>query len=250
MSQHPWSLSVVLPAYNEAANLPLSVAATASALHGLVRDWEILIVDDGSVDATREVAAQLAAADSRVKVLRHGQNRGYGAALRTGFRNASKELVFFTDADNQFDVTELGGLLPLVSRYDIVAGYRAVRQDPWNRQLNARGWGQLVNALFELDIRDVNCAFKLFRRRVLDRVEIRSDGAFVNTEVLARARAAGCTIREVPVRHFPRTVGEQTGARPRVILRAFAELVRLYGELRTASAPEPAPSAEALPRLS
>jgi glycosyltransferase involved in cell wall biosynthesis len=230
----PRSLSLVLPAFNEAANLPEGLAAAQVALAGL--DWEVVVVDDGSADGTAEVVAAVAAAEPRVRLVRHPRNRGYGAALRSGFQAATRPWVMFTDADLQFDLREVHRLLDAAERYDIVAGYRADRQDPLNRRVNAWAWGQLVNASFDLDVRDVNCAFKLFRREVLE-LPLRSDGAFVNTELLARARAAGYRIRQVPVSHFPRQRGVQTGAQPRVVLRAFAELGRLYGELTALRAP-------------
>ena len=140
----------------------------------------------------------------------------------------------FTDADFQFDLKEVGRLLAHVHAYDIVAGYRSPRRDPWNRRLNAWAWGRLVNATFDLRIRDVNCALKLFRREVLEGAELRSDGAFVNTELLARARSRGWRIQQVPVSHYKRTAGVQTGAQPKVVAKAFVELAQLYGDLQSA----------------
>lgn len=228
---HP-SLSIVLPAFNESANVAEAVGGAVSALGALVRDWEVVVVDDGSSDDTAARVEDWSERESRVRLVRHSRNRGYGAALRSGFRAARKDHVFFTDSDLQFDLGELGLLLPHTRRFDIVAGYRQQRQDPWNRRLNAWAWGRLVDTVFDVGVRDVNCAFKVFRREVLDRISIRSDGAFVNTEILAKARAQGYSVRQVPVTHFPRTLGEQTGARPRVVARAFLELGLLYGDVR------------------
>lgn len=238
---HP-SLSVVLPAYNEAENIDEAIDGAVNAVRPLVRDWEVVVVDDGSADDTAGRVAAWSVREPGVRLVRHPRNRGYGAALRSGFRAARMDHVFFTDADLQFDLTELSLLLPHTLRYDIVAGYRQERQDPWNRRLNAWAWGRLVDAVFDVRVRDVNCAFKVFRREVLDRVVIRSDGAFVNTEILAKARARGCRVRQVPVSHYPRTLGEQTGARPRVVARAFLELGMLYGDLRGIEAREPMPT--------
>lgn len=238
------TLSLVLPAYNEAPNIALSVARGRAVLESLGGDWEIVAVDDGSTDGTGEILAGLRAADPRIVVVHHARNQGYGAALRSGFRAASCDLVFFTDADLQFDVGELPRLLSLVRRYDIVAGYRSPRRDPAWRRLNAWAWGRLVGGLFDLPVRDVNCAFKLFDRRVLDQIVVRSGGAFVNTEILVRARAAGFTLVEVPVRHFPRVAGSQSGARPEVVARAFRELLALYGDLRQAGPPPRAAGVE------
>lgn len=245
------SISVILPALNEAENLRRGLGPTVDALSALGMDWEIVVVDDGSTDDSWAILESWQARDPRVRGIRHRTNLGYGAALRTGFRSARHDRIFFTDADLQFDLRELPLLLEHADEHDIVAGYRRFRRDPAHRRLNAWAWGRLVDTLFGLGVRDVNCAFKLFRREVLEDAIIRSEGAFVNTEILARARASGYSLVQVPVTHYPRTYGDQTGARPRVVLRAFAELGRLYHELRgsqraaTASA---ASTASAAPR--
>lgn len=226
------SLSVILPALNEAENLRRGVGPAIAALSALGVDWEVVIVDDGSTDDTWAVVESWHAREPRVRGIRHRQNQGYGAALRTGFRSARMERLFFTDADLQFDLRELPLLLRHADQHDIVAGYRRCRRDPVGRRLNAWAWGRLVDGLFDLGVRDVNCAFKIFRREVLEDAVIRSEGAFVNTEILARARARGFSLIQVPVTHYPRRYGTQTGAHPKVVLRAFAELGRLYHELR------------------
>lgn len=235
---HP-SLSVVFPAWNEVDNIDESVAGAVRALSGLCRRWEVIVVDDGSGDGTADRVRAWTAREPRVRLVQHVRNQGYGAALRSGFRAATLDHVFFTDADLQFDLRELALLLPHTRHFDIVAGYRHARQDPWGRRANAWLWGRLVGAAFDVGVRDVNCAFKVFRREVLDRCIIRSHGAFVNTELLARARAQGYRVRQVPVSHFPRTLGEQSGADPRVVVKAFVELGLLYGELRGRTAPSP-----------
>lgn len=219
------SISVVLPAYNEEANLPRIVPAVIEVVARLTEDYEVIVVDDGSRDRTAEVSASLAQTYPGVKPVRHEVNRGYGGALATGFATASKDLIFFTDSDNQFDVGELEKLMALINVADMVIGYRAPRRDPLYRRLNANGWNMLVNLLFGYTARDVDCAFKLFWRRVLDTVQVESRGATFSAELLVRARRAGFTIREVPVKHLPRVAGHQTGARLHVIFRAFRELV-------------------------
>lgn len=225
------SLSLVLPAYNEAANLRRGIPEATAALEATGRPFEVVVVDDGSADDTAAVVASFAAVDARVRLVQHAENGGYGAALRSGFQASKAELVMFTDADLQFDLREIDRLLSRIHRCDIVAGYRARRRDPWNRRLNAWAWGRLVNSAFRLQIRDVNCAFKVFRREVLAGLELQSDGAFVNTELLARARARGFVIEQVPVSHYARQQGVQTGAHPTVVARAFVELASLYGDL-------------------
>ena len=227
-------LSLVLPAFNEARNLEVGLPVAIAAFEATGRSFEVVVVDDGSSDRTAEVVREWGARDPRVRLVQHSANAGYGAALRSGFREALGQWVMFTDADFQFDLKEVGRLLAHVHAYDIVAGYRSPRRDPWNRRLNAWAWGRLVNATFDLRIRDVNCAFKLFRREVLEGAELRSDGAFVNTELLARARSRGWRIQQVPVSHYKRTTGVQTGAQPKVVAKAFVELAQLYGDLQSA----------------
>lgn len=240
----PRSLSFVLPAFNEAGNIAESIRRCVRAGEDLALDFEVLVVDDGSLDATRRIADAVAAADPRVRTLHHPRNRGYGAALRTGLLAATKARVFFTDADLQFDVGEVGALLVAARDAEIVAGYRAPRRDPPHRVLLGWAWSRLVGAVFDLDVRDVDCAFKVLDRRLFDRIPVHSLGAFVNTEILVRARADGARIVEVPVTHHPRASGRQTGASPRVIVRALRELVALRGELRALPRREGCPEAE------
>ena len=225
------SLSLVFPAFNEADNLPALLDSAVSIGDALGLDFEIVVVDDGSRDASARVLSQWRERDWRVRSIHHATNRGYGAALRAGLREARGELVFFSDADLQFDLSEIRWLLEHADRFEIVAGYRAPRRDPWLRRLIAGVWGQLVRQLFDLPVRDIDCAFKVFRRDVLEAIPIESIGAFVNTEILVRARAAGFAVKQVPVSHRRRRVGRQSGAHPRVIARALLELFQLYREL-------------------
>ena len=235
-------VSIVFPAFNEAENIGTSIRRAVSVMECLERDFEVIVVDDGSSDPTRLIVDEVAAEDVRVRCIRHPRNRGYGAALKTGILAARKELIFFTDADLQFDLGEIDRLLRHSDRYDIIAGYRARRSDHLGRRANAWAWGRLVGLLFDLEVRDIDCAFKVFHRRVFDRVPITSVGAFVNSEILIRARAEGFSLKQLPVAHYPRVAGTQTGANPRVILKAFSELHRLHGELRQLSLAESPPS--------
>jgi glycosyltransferase involved in cell wall biosynthesis len=225
------TLSLVFPAFNEAENLPLLLESALSIGEGLGLPFEIVIVDDGSKDRSAELLAEWCERDPRIRAVHHAANRGYGAALRSGLREAVGELVFFSDADLQFDLAEIRYLLEHAEEFEIVAGYRAPRRDPWLRRAIARVWGGLVRVLFDLPVRDIDCAFKVFRRDVLDAIPIESIGAFVNTEILARARAAGFRIKQIPVSHRRRRQGRQSGAHPRVIARALIELSQLYSEL-------------------
>ena len=224
-------LTLVFPAYNEAENLPTLLESAVQIGERLGGDFEIVIVNDGSRDRTADLLSTWSARDPRITSVHHEVNRGYGAALRTGLRQARGELVFFSDADLQFDLAEISKLLEHTEEVEIVVGYRAPRRDPWARRLIAWVWGSIVRVLFDLPIRDIDCAFKVFRREVLDAIPIESIGAFVNTEILARAGAAGFRIKQIPVTHHPRRSGSQSGAHPRVILRALIELSQLYSEL-------------------
>jgi len=225
------SLSLVFPAFNEAQNLPVLLESAVKVGELLGLRFEIVIVDDGSRDSSAEVLASWCRRDRRISVVHHAANQGYGAALRRGLRAARGELVFFSDADLQFDLGEIRSLLAHAEEFEIVAGYRAPRRDPWARRVIASVWGGMVAVLFGLRVRDIDCAFKIFRREVLDAIPIESLGAFVNTEILARALAAGFRIKQVPVSHRARSQGRQSGAHPRVIVRALVEMTQLYGEL-------------------
>ncbi|MGQ9663643.1 MAG: glycosyltransferase family 2 protein [Kiritimatiellia bacterium] len=225
------SISVVLPAYNEEKNVPNTVAEVVDTLQQITQDYEVIVVNDGSKDRTAEVTRELALENPRVRLVEHEVNRGYGAAVHSGFYAATKELVFMTDADNQFNVSEISKLLPHIGEFDLVIGYRVKRQDPFIRKINAFGWCWLINVLFGYTARDVDCAFKLFKREVLDNVSIESRGATFSAEFLVRAKRKGYRIREVPVTHRPRIAGKQTGARIDVILRAFRELIQFHRRL-------------------
>jgi glycosyltransferase involved in cell wall biosynthesis len=227
-------LSVVLPAYNEEANVERVARDCAAYLDELGIDYELLIVNDGSRDRTGEILDRLKGDLPRLRPQHHPQNRGYGAALRTGFDAAVKRFVFYMDGDGQFDIRNLDVILPLATDDDnIVTGYRIERRDPFIRRLNAKLFGGfLVRVLLGVRVRDLNCAFKLIPRKVLDSIELESTGALINAEMYGRAIRKGFGIKEVGVHHYPRTAGVQTGAHFSVILRAFAELFRLRQKIR------------------
>ena len=221
-------LSVVLPAYNEEANVERVVRRVVAHLDGLGLDYELIVVDDGSADRTGEILDRLQAELPRLRPQHHPKNRGYGAALRTGFDAAQMPYVFYMDGDGQFDIKDLDQLLPLASEDCIVTGYRIERRDPFMRRLNARlfgGW--LVRVMLGVRVRDLNCAFKLIPKKVLDSMTLESTGALINAELYGYAIRRGFGIREVGVHHYPREAGVQTGAHLGVILRAFYDLFRL-----------------------
>jgi 4-amino-4-deoxy-L-arabinose transferase-like glycosyltransferase len=200
-------LSLVIPAYNEAAGIRLAVAEAEAALGRLVADHEILVVDDGSTDGTAAVVAAAARDNPRVRLLRHNGNRGYGAALRTGFAAARFDRVAFTDADCQFHLDDLTPLLDLTDSYPVAVGYRVGRQDPWPRRFFSWGYNTLVRALLGTRVRDCDCALKVFRQETLADLLPETPGFFVNTEMLTRARQHGYRVAEAGVRHRPRLRG-------------------------------------------
>jgi glycosyltransferase involved in cell wall biosynthesis len=235
----PISLSVIFPAFNEEANIRRTVEAARMVLPKLAQTWEIILVNDGSRDATTPICDELAEQYPEVRAIHHMVNRGYGAALKSGILASRYDYIFFTDSDGQFDLQELEHLLQFASEYDIVTGYRAKRQDPPHRLINAWGWKTLVRMVLGVKVRDIDCAFKIFQRSVFDRVQIRSVGAMVNTEILAQANSFGMRIHEVKVTHYPRRAGKPSGANLRVIAKAFKELFRLWGQLRNVTHEQP-----------
>lgn len=220
-------ITIFFPCFNEEQNVERVTREALTVASQISDDYEIIIVNDGSRDRTAEIAEQLATQNPQVRVIHHETNKGYGAALQTGFKNASKELVFYTDGDGQFKIEEIKKLLPHIEKYDIVSGYRINRRDPLYRRINAYMWGALVNTLFKLKVSDVDSAFKLYKRKIFDEITLTAEGAMIDTEILARAKAKGYTITEVGVNHYPRAAGEQTGAKLSVILKAFVELLKL-----------------------
>ncbi len=230
---HPISISVFFPCYNEEGNVARTVEKARGVLDQLGADYELIIVNDGSSDDTARIAEKIAAENPTVKVVHHAANLGYGAALQSGFKAASKNLIFYTDGDGQFDFAEMPPLLDLIQEHDIVSCYRLNRRDSILRKFNGWCWTKLVCLLFGLKIRDIDCAFKLYKSEVFDGMPLTSTGALIDAEILARAARKGYTITQRGVHHLPRTAGKQTGADFRVILRAFRELLRLHKKIRS-----------------
>jgi putative flippase GtrA len=218
------SLSVVLPAYNEETVIAEAVYGIASILTPWVQDFEVIVVNDGSRDSTQAIVEHIMATDSRVRIINHPVNLGYGAALVSGFEAATKDLVFFTDSDGQFDAHDLEPFFPLIEKYDVVLGYRIKRRDRWMRKLNAWGWNLLVSLLLGVRVRDVDCAFKLYRADFFHTHRLETRGAMINAEILYKLKRCGYTYTQVGVRHLPRRSGQATGARLSVIVRALREL--------------------------
>lgn len=224
-------LSLVLPAHNEAENIGTVVARAADVLSKVVRGCEIIVVDDGSRDETPAIIDRLAAENPSVKAVHHPVNRGYGAALTSGFQAATGDCIMFMDADLQFDIADIAALLPYLGHYDIVAGYRIKRRDPLYRRLYGKLFGLAVWLLFGLRMRDIDCAFKIYRADLLKNLTLTTPGALINTEMLVRSRQRGATVAQVGVHHYPRPAGESSGGSPKVVFRAMRETLRLWWRL-------------------
>lgn len=203
-------LSLVMPAYNEAAGIENSLREANTALGTFAARFEIVVVDDGSRDDTADRVTRLIAECPQVRLIRHGQNRGYGAALRSGFTAARCERIAFTDADAQFHLEDLGRLVELTDQYDVAVGYRMQRQDPWRRRFLSWGYNRIVSALLGTGVRDCDCALKVFRREALMCLLPEASNFFVNTEMLSRAKAQGISVVELGVRHRARRFGSST----------------------------------------
>lgn len=224
------ALTFFFPAYDEEENVEAVVRSALEVLPRFADELEVIVVDDGSHDRTGEIADRLAASDHRVRVVHHGRNRGYGGAIRSGLVEARMAYVFYSDGDRQFDLADLARLLPGLDDAEVVIGYRPRRRDPPRRLFIAWVYNRLIWVLFGARWRDVDCAFKIFRREVFERVpleRVRSNGAFFSPELLLVLRAAGARIREVGVPHYPRVAGSEKGASLTVVLRAIRDLLRL-----------------------
>jgi len=227
------SISVVLPAHNEAENIRTTVENCVTYLKNHDSDYEVVVVNDGSSDDTQQIVQELKSTNSKVILVNHPVNKGYGSALRSGFDKASCEYIFFMDSDGQFNINDLDRLIPFVSAKDVVIGYREDRADSFIRSLNAWLYGLYIYLMFGLKVRDMDCAFKVFPTRAYQDIRpIKSDGALFSAEFLIKLQRKGFKLNEVPVRHFPRCFGTQSGANIKVILRMFKESWKLRNELR------------------
>jgi glycosyltransferase involved in cell wall biosynthesis len=240
----PGSLSLCLPAYNEQECIVETLDRALTVLSPLFSGLEVIVVDDGSRDATAQRVQDVVVRDPRVRLVRHERNAGYGAAVTSGLRAATGDLVMFADSDGQFDFSDVRRLLARLSDNDFVVGYRRERVESLQRRLNAWAWGRLVRVMYGVRARDLDCAFKLFRREVIDRLRLTAGGACINAEVMCQCRRAGFRFAEVPVEHYPRRGGRATGSSLAVIARAFRELPRIQTE------PLPPPSPSSRPGLS
>ena len=229
-------LSVFFPAYNEEANIKTTVTRATKILPKIAKKWEIIVVNDGSTDKTGKIVEKLIKKDKRIRMITHTLNRGYGAALKSGFYNSQYEWIAFTDADGQFDFAEITKFFALQeeANADLVIGYYLKREVPFYRILGSRLWEFLVFLTFGLRARDIDCGFKLIKREVVEKIpKLEAErGPFISSELLIKAKKAGFKIVEVGVYHYPRKAGRATGISLKVILSGFTDLLKLYRKLK------------------
>lgn len=219
------TLSVFFPAYYDENNIEKVVEGALKVLEELkLKDYEIIIIEDGSPDRTGEVADFLASKYTKVRVIHHEKNIGYGATLKDGFLSAKLDYVFYTDGDNQFDLDELKKFVALIPYSDMVIGYRKKKQYSTYRKVTSLAYNFLLRFLFDIDYVDVDCAFKLIKTELFTKIKIDSVDAFIDAEILLKARLLGYTTTEVGVKHLPRIDGISTGARPSVIFSTIKEI--------------------------
>jgi glycosyltransferase involved in cell wall biosynthesis len=223
-------LSLFFPCHNEEPNVEKVIHNALRVAPRVATQYEVIIVDDGSTDRTADIAQRFSSAG--VRLVRHGRCLGYGAAVKSGLMAARYPWVFFSDGDGQFDLGEIPRLVELSGHADIISGTRVRRADPWHRLLNARLFELALNLLFGLQVRDVNCAFKLMRRDLFDRIPLKNSGAMINAEIFLKAKRLGATVAFTPVSHLPRLSGQQSGAHPKVILKAMREFITLWWNMK------------------
>lgn len=230
-------ISVFFPAYNEEVSLEDTVTKAVNVLTEIVEKWEIVIINDGSKDKTGEIAEKLAKENKQIQVIHHLQNQGYGAALKSGFYNARYDWIAFTDADGQFDFSEITKFIDKQKKTqaDLVIGYYLKRDVPLYRAWGSRFlWQPAVYLLFGLKVHDIDCGFKLIRKKVIEKIpRLEAErGPFISSELLIKAKRAGFKISEVGVHHYPRKAGRATGASLKVIFSGFSDLLRLRKKLK------------------
>ena len=229
------SLSVFFPAYNEERNLKETVEMAIKVVKNITVNWEVIIVNDGSNDKTKDIAQELKNEEGRIKIVTHKKNKGYGEALKSGFYNSKYAWIATTDADGQFDFSEIIKLIDKAKKgYDVVIGFRINRQDSLIRKINGLGWTWLSNLILGINVHDVDCSFKLVKKEVIDKISHLEStrGGMISPELLAKAKKSGFKIAEVGVHHYPRIHGSQTGANIDVIIKSFVDLIKLWQKLK------------------
>lgn len=242
----PPSLSVFFPAYNDSGTIASLVITAFQTASKLTPDYEVIVVNDGSTDSTSQILAELARVYPRLKIVTHQVNRGYGGALRSGFSSASKEIIFYTDGDAQYDPSEMELLWPkMTAGVDLVNGYKISRSDPWHRIIIGRIYHHAVKTMFGLHVRDVDCDFRLLRRSIFDRVRLEKNSGVICLEMMKKIQDAGFRIVEVPVHHYHRAHGQSQFFNFRRVIRTGIDVVKLWYALVVRQAHQQSPDAAA-----
>jgi glycosyltransferase involved in cell wall biosynthesis len=229
------AISVFFPTYNEEGNIKNTVLKAVKVLEKVFKEWEIVIVNDGSIDNTKKIATELSKTNTRIRVINHEVNKGYGASLQTGFYNAKYDWIVFTDSDGQFDFSEISKFIETQenTNADLVIGYYKNRQVSKFKKITSKMWELAVMILFGLHVKDIDCGFKLISKKVIEKIpKLESErGAFISSEFLIKAKKQGFKMVEIPVTHFPRVEGKGTGRDVKVIIKSFVDLFRLWRKL-------------------
>lgn len=232
MEQKIEKLSVFFPAYNEEKNIKKTVLLAKKVLSKVSKEWEILVINDGSSDKTGEVVEDLQKKDKRIKLVTHKQNKGYGSALKTGFKSAKYDWVVFADSDGQFDFSEIKKFIPKINESDLVLGYRLKRADPLIRKIYTWGWNLFPKIILGMRVKDYSCGFKMIKKCVFNKIQpLVGEEKVTQIEMLVKAQRKGFKITEVGVNHYPRKKGRATGASIKVVLKSIVDLLNLWKKL-------------------
>jgi glycosyltransferase involved in cell wall biosynthesis len=222
------SLTVFFPVYNEEESIPLLIDSASKIIPKFAKDYELIIINDGSTDQSEKIAKSLTAGKNHWRLISHPKNLGYGEVLKTGIREAKKDWLFFTDGDMQFDLEELANFLSYTTDFQVIIGYRKKRAEGLSRSINARLFKIYIDLLFRLHVKDIDCAFKLIKTDLLKNLTLNSGSAFTSSEILYRLKKQKIKFKELPVNHYPRKYGQATGANFQVIIKACYEALQVY----------------------
>lgn len=226
------NLSIFFPTYNEEQNIQSQLKHALEVIPTLTKQFELIVVDDGSTDKTADIVKKMMKQHPQIRLVSHPNNRGYGAALKSGFMSAQYSWIFFTDADLQFNLNELHEFIPFTAQYQAILGYRRSRAEGKGRAFNAKLFKLFIDLLFRVHVKDIDCAFKLFDARLIRSIELESNGAFISAELLYKLKKQGTIFKQIPVTHHPRLRGNPTGANIKVIIKAGLEAIKLYLKIK------------------
>lgn len=229
------SLSIFFPVFNEEANLEVLLNQALRIIPQIAKQYELLIINDGSTDDSLKIAQKIAKKHNEIKVLSHPSNLGYGEVLKTGIKQSQYEWIFWTDSDLQFDLAEIVNLVRESNKYQAIIGYRKKRVEGIFRHFNANLFKLYIDLLFRIKVKDIDCAFKLFQADLLKKLKLSSGSAFTSAEILYLLKKKGIKFKEIPVTHYPRLYGQATGANLGVIAKACAEALTTYLKIKFSS---------------